>query len=69
MYLAKVGRAVVATLQPAARQPGARLGVARQVAFDIMLTEELVTCRVVLDLRLGRTSVLQTRVDEQQEQT
>jgi hypothetical protein len=34
-----------------------------------MLTEELFTCRVVLYLRLGRTPTLQTRVDEQQEQS
>jgi hypothetical protein len=34
-----------------------------------VLAEQLVTCRVVLFVKRGRTPALQTRIDKQQEQT
>src|ERR1700681_1919435 len=40
-----------------------------QVPFDVVLAEQLVTGRVVLYVRLGRTPALSPRIDKQQEQT
>src|SRR5215207_85544 len=41
----------------------------REVPLDVVLTEQLVSCRVVLLLNLGWAPALHTRIDKQQEQT
>jgi hypothetical protein len=43
--------------------------LSREVPLDVVLAEQLVTCRVVLLLNLGWTPALQARIDKQQEQT